>query len=109
MQAIMYEGLNPHNDQKELVSRIMLQVIDQRVLARIEPTELMIRKDYLSLLSIPRRFNLSLMQELIEQFEPSLKMKSKLQYMGLPKTINQNVGVLAWDRQNVSAGCILSR
>src|SRR5437667_10200136 len=51
----------------------------------------------LSLFSIPRRCNLSVMQRMIEKFAPHYKLGSSLAYMSLPRRINPTADVLNWD------------
>jgi hypothetical protein len=93
--------LEKSEDQQQLITLIIEEVIDKKVLAHVEPSRLDWYKAHLLLLSIPRRFNLIIMQELLEQFGSPLisKPQSKLEYMGLPKQLNANADVLYWDMQ----------
>ena len=97
--AIITQQLDPRRegDQKELLELIAERVIDQGVLASLNASRLETYKAALMLLCIPRRFNLTIMQELIENFEPDLKRKSGLSYMSLPRTLNQDTDVLSWN------------
>jgi len=101
MQSMLEQQLDPHKaeDQRPLLDKIMEQVVEQGVLAGVtQETEREESRSALALLSIPRRFNLMLMQELIERFEPEkLRRQSSLAYMGLPKKINQATNVLNWN------------
>ncbi len=98
-QAIIEQHLDPRReeDQKKLVELIAERVIDQGVLANLKAPRLDTYKAALLLLCIPRRFNLAIMQELIENFEPDLKRQSGLSYMSLPRTLNQDTDVLSWN------------
>ncbi|HEU5230702.1 MAG TPA: hypothetical protein VFU49_22965, partial [Ktedonobacteraceae bacterium] len=69
----------------------------QEVLANIKAEEKARYFAALQLFSIPRRFNLVLMQDLIEAFAPELKRESSLAYFGLPKAINEATDVLNWN------------
>ncbi|MBA2284457.1 MAG: hypothetical protein H0W02_03140 [Ktedonobacteraceae bacterium] len=99
MAAAIKTGLDPQRAEHQslLVDIIIKQVIDNSLLTRVELAERDKRKAYLSLLSMPRRFNLVIMQELIDKFDATLKLKSRLKYMGLPKSIDQHIDVLDWD------------
>ncbi|GAC1663309.1 MAG: hypothetical protein PVS3B1_38980 [Ktedonobacteraceae bacterium] len=78
--AIIERQLDPRNaeDQKELLRFITERVIDQGVLANLKAPSLETYKTALQLLCISRRFNLAIMQKLIERFEPELKRQSGL-------------------------------
>ena len=99
IKAITERGLDPRKpaDQQPLLNIIIERVIDHGILARSSERERQRYKEALTLLSVPRRFNLVIMQDLIEQFAPNLKRESSLSYMRLPKIINQDIGVLSWD------------
>jgi len=98
-EAIVERQLDPRKeeDQKKLFALIAERVIDHGVLANLQEHRLEIYKTALMLLCIPRRFNLAIMQELIETFEPDLKRQSGLSYMSLPRTLNQDTDVLSWN------------
>lgn len=98
-EAIIERHLDPRNaeDQRELLELIQERVVDQGVLANLKGERLETYKAALTLLCIPRRFNLAIMQELIENFEPDLKRQSGLSYMSLPRTLNQDTDVLSWN------------
>jgi RecA/RadA recombinase len=83
--------------QKELIEHIVNRVINERILADVEQGELKWFQTILSLLAVPRRFNLVIMQKLIERFEPNLKLASSLAYIALPKRIVQATSALSWD------------
>jgi hypothetical protein len=89
-------------DQQQLITILIQEVIDKKVLANVDPTQLDWYKAHLRLLSIPRRFNLVTMQELLEEFgtSPISKPQSKLEYMGLARRLNTNTAdVFHWDIQ----------
>lgn len=92
-------GLDPRTKQgqKEILSLLTDKVIYQEVLANIKAEEKARYFAALQLFSIPRRFNLVLMQDLIEAFAPELKRESSLAYFGLPKAINEATDVLNWN------------
>ncbi len=98
-EAIMERHLDPRKaeDQKILLELIEERVIDQGVLANLEAPRLEPYKTALMLLCIPRRFNLAIMQELIETFEPDLKRQGHLSYMSFPRTLNRDTDVLSWN------------
>ncbi|OLC63284.1 MAG: hypothetical protein AUH89_00065 [Ktedonobacter sp. 13_1_40CM_4_52_4] len=100
VQAILSEQrLDPRRsqDQQQLLDIIIKQVINQGILAKVERTELSWYQSALTLLSVPRRFNLVIMQDMIETFAPELRLESSLAYMGLPKRINAATDVLSWN------------
>ncbi len=99
VQAIREQGIDPRNqeEREKLLGIITQRVIDQRILARVEPTELQWFQRVLRLLSVPRRFNLLTMQSLIEQFAHDLKLANSLAYIVLPNRISQSTDVLSWN------------
>lgn len=102
-QAILGDKLDPRipGHQTQLFATIMSLVIDNKAFATIERNQLPWYKKVVSLLSQPRRFNLTLIQELVETFEPESAPQSTLEYLGLPKQIQQKTNVLSWDLQRV--------
>lgn len=99
LEAITNQRLEPTNQQqrKELIEYIVDHVINQRILAGIEGEDLKWFQTMLSLLAVPRRFNLVIMQNLIERFAPEARLASSLAYMTLPKKIIQTTSALSWD------------
>ncbi len=97
-QAVMV-GLDPRKDQdqKEIITRLTDQVLNQNVLVRVDPTERTWYLAILSLLSIPRHANLVMMQNLIEQFIPQLARENSLAYFDLRREINKVTEVLHWN------------
>jgi hypothetical protein len=98
MTQAVNSGLDPRKqeDQKKIISTLTAQVLHQNILARVDPADRGWYETILSLLSIPRHFNLVIMQDLIEMFTPDLKLENSLAYFGLPKEINQVTEVLNW-------------
>ena len=97
-QAVQ-NGLDPRTPEghQEALALLTEQVIHQEVLATIDPVDRTRYFSTLQLFSIPRRFNLVIMQDLIETFSPELKLESSIAYWGLPKEINEATDVLNWN------------
>jgi len=96
VQAVI-SGLDPRKNQKEIVTQLTNQVLYQNMLAKVDPAEHDRYLTILMLLSVPRYFNLILMQDLIETFTPQLKRENSLAYFGLPRELNQATEVLNWN------------
>lgn len=97
--AIVQQALDPRleADRQPLMALIFRHVIEERVLAHLKSS---IREKYhiaLLLLSIPRRFNVVIMQELIERFEPLLKRESSTAYITLSQEMIRETGILSWN------------
>jgi hypothetical protein len=99
VEAILDQGLDlrEQESQKVILSILTEKVIHQSLLSKISFTERDKYQSLLSLLSVPRRFNVVIMQDIIEEFEPAHKLESSLAYITLPNTINQATNVLSWD------------
>jgi hypothetical protein len=101
VQAIQDHKLDPRleNDQRQLLSILVEQVISRGVLANVTqtPEELAWYETMLSLFSMSRRCNLTVMQKMVEKFAPHYKLGSSLAYVTLPKRINQTTDVLHWN------------
>ena len=99
MTEAVNSGLDPRKqqDQKEIISLLTAQVFHENILAHVDPVERGRYETILSLLSVPRHFNLFIMQDLIETFAPDLKLENSLAYFGLPKEINQITEILNWN------------
>lgn len=97
--AIVAGQLNPANeqDQQSLITILTEKVIQQKLLSAVISSERERYQTLLSLLSVPRRFNLALMQDLIEAYAPSYKLASSIAYITLPSTFEKAVSVLRWD------------
>jgi hypothetical protein len=99
-KAIVERKLDPAQpeNQKVLVDLIVKRVIDEKVFADLTPALQSRYKEALMLLSIPRQFNLLIMQKLIKQFaSDELKKGSNLASMKLPGSIKNDTGVLSWN------------
>jgi hypothetical protein len=102
VKAVQDEALDPRKDQdqKQIMQKITEQVINRGVLARAvsTPADLEWYQTMLGLFSVPRRYNLDIMQKMIEKFAERYKLSSNLAYMSLPKRLDQRTDVLSWDR-----------
>jgi hypothetical protein len=100
MAQAVVSGLDPREDedQKEIVARLTEQVLRKGLLSKVKVAEHERYLTLLSLLSVPRYFNLVMMQDLIERFTPQLAQgnNNNLSYFGLPREINQTTEVLHW-------------
>lgn len=98
VDIIAYSDVNPQLEQGriELIRQIVDRVITQGLLKDIRPEEQNWLQKALRLLAVPRRFNLVIMQKLIEEFEPDLKLGKSLSYIVLPNRITQATEVLGW-------------
>ncbi len=109
VDAVLTQHLDPRvpQDQKTLVAMITDKVINQNLLASILANSdgLDYFHKLLSILSIPRSFNLVIMQEMIEQYAPEYALESSLAYITQPKNINKVVDVINWDMRQ-SGYCI---
>ena len=99
VKAIQQQQLDPREEQdkNQLISIIREEVIDKTLLARVSSSELPWYHKMLTLLSVPRRFNLVIMQDVIERFAREYKFDSSLEYITLPNRINQPGEVLIWN------------
>lgn len=106
---LMVQAIRAHHlqveqldDQKQLLAITINEVLNEHVLARVEERDRPLFQMILPLLAVPRRFNLIIMQELIEAFagKPfahTYGLTSSLAYLSLPKRINQSTGALDWN------------
>lgn len=98
-EAIAKQGIDPTSEQgqKHLITLIIERVINQGILINVTKEEHSWYHSILTLLAVPRRFNLLLMQRLIEHFAPELKLSSDLAYLALSRKITKDTGILGWD------------
>lgn len=83
--------------QRQLINILMQEVVVNTLLAHASSLEERIHlQRLLALLSIPRRFNITLAQDLIEKFAPQYKLGSSFAYITLPQTVNEVTNVLAY-------------
>jgi len=102
-EAVLNEDLDLQNSahQQSLIQRIMNEVMNNNLLKGVESEEEQTRlRTLLALFSLPRRFNLILMQDLVERFAPQYALKSSLAYMTLPAEINKVTSVLNWSLEH---------
>lgn len=93
-------GLDPLAEpgKREILTRLKDLVIYQEILGDIEPDKRAYYYSLLQLFSLPRRFNLIVIQDLIEEFLPELKRHgSILAYLSLPKDICDKTDVMRWN------------
>ncbi|BCL77975.1 hypothetical protein ccbrp13_04400 [Ktedonobacteria bacterium brp13] len=98
-ESITTKELDPLSDagKKELINMMVERVVTTEMLASVADEQE--KREYqseLRLLAVPRRFNLVIMQRLIESFEPEFKLENSLAYIGMPKRIAQATGALSW-------------
>ncbi len=103
MVRAVTSGLDPRKDQdqKEIIAHLIDQVLNRSILARVDLKERDWYQTILSLLSIPRYFNLIVMEDLIQKFTPQLALANSLAYFGLPRAINQTTEVLDWSATGI--------
>lgn len=97
--AIIGSQLDPFEveDRQTLLSILKKQVIDQKLLVKAMPADQPRLETLLTLLSVPRRFNLAVMQDIIEEFASNYKKENALEYIALPHEINAVTHVLDWN------------
>ncbi len=100
---VLTESLNENKydylkqqDQRSLVATLDEKVINLGILCNIKDEEVEWYKHILTTLSFPRRFNLIVMQELIEKYSSNYKLESRLSYISMPQKINQATGAMNW-------------
>ena len=98
VETILKQGLDPTTAQGRnmLINIIVERVTAEGILSKVKREEHNWLNKALKLLSIPRRFNLIIMQKLIEEFEPDLKQGKSLSYLVLLRWITQATAVLSW-------------
>jgi hypothetical protein len=100
VQAIN-DGLDIRTEEGKQAALALFKerLIDQEVLSHVRPEDRAMYFSILQLFAVPRRFNLVLMQDLIERFLPSWRRNSSLAYFGLPREIGEATTVLSWNMQ----------
>lgn len=89
---LITENLNPAvpADRPRLVARVTQRVVDEAILSHTSTPEARNEaRAMLGLLSIPCRFDLMLLQELVEKFMPHFTRQDPLDYMGVPQILRQ--------------------
>ena len=98
MTQAVTSGHDPRTEKgkKAVLELLTERIIRQEVLAKVPPGEQARYRAMLQLLAVPRRFNLPIMQDLIETFLPEQKRESSLAYFSLHKEISDAAAVLSW-------------
>jgi hypothetical protein len=98
MTEAVQSGLDPRTPagQQAILKVLTERVISGGVLRNVEPARQPYYESALRLLSVPRRFNLLMLQDLIERFAPQLRRESSLAYFSLPGEIRTATQVLTW-------------
>jgi len=101
MKEALAEGLDLYKEQDRLtiLTRLIEQVIHQKVLAHIDQSRLEEYRTILSLLSVPRSFSFDIVHELMRRFAPQFQRASQMAYMSLSYETRE---VIAWN--SVSRG-----
>jgi hypothetical protein len=96
---IIHEGhdITEEQGQKHMAQRLADQMFGQELLTTINSDEQEWYRTILYLLAVPRSFNLVLLQQLIERFQPDYALASSLAYLVLPRKIIQATGAITWD------------
>src|SRR5258708_2400273 len=99
MVEAIKSGLDPRSEQgqAEILAQLKNQVIYQEILRDIESQKHAYYYSTLQLFSLPRRFSLVIMQDLIEAFLPELRRDGVLAYLSLPKDICETTDVMHWN------------
>lgn len=99
MLEVITGGLDVHTEQGRaaILSHLKDRVIDQEILGAIEPGRRPYYYESLQLFSLPRRFSIVIMQDLIEAFSPDLRRDGVLAYLSLPKNICDTTNVMHWN------------
>lgn len=99
MAQAISSGLDPRTEQgtRDMLALLKTQVIEQYILSGTGT-----QRDYymeiLQLFSIPRRFNLTMMEDLIKEFgSTKLQRENSLAYFSLPREINEATNVLNYN------------
>ena len=99
-QAILGDRLNPQipEHRSRLFATLWNLVIDKKIFANMESEERDWCRAHISLLSLPRRFNMTLLKELLLRFEPTLASRNPLENWGrLLNQIPRKTGIMDWD------------
>jgi SpoVK/Ycf46/Vps4 family AAA+-type ATPase len=97
--AIIKKQLHPgqEQDQKLLMSIISEKVINQKLFSAVSAPDLSRYQTLFTILSVPRRFNLALMQDLVEAFASQHSLASSIAYISFPGSIAKEVSAISWD------------
>ncbi len=98
--AIVQQHLNPLQDEGRIIRILIEEVIEKNLLANVASSAEKERlQTLLALLSIPRRFNLILIQNLIKEFASQYQLVNNLAYITLPPSINEATSALEWSAE----------
>jgi hypothetical protein len=97
--AIVEQQLHPgqEQDQKKLISLLSERVINQKLFSAVSAPDLTRYQTLFNVLSVPRRFNLALMQDLVEEYASPYRLASSIAYISFPGSIAKAVSALSWD------------
>lgn len=99
---VMIDAIGQHHDprtepgKQKILELLQERVIDQEILKGLEGEWKDTCFIALRLLSVPRRSNLIIMEELIKKFAPGLTRKSSLAYFSLPNELHEATHILSW-------------
>jgi hypothetical protein len=100
---VMVEAINDGNDprteagKQQIVTNFKERIIDQEILKGTEGDWKKRCFTLLRLLSVPRRSNTMIMEELIVHFAPEYHRKSSLAYFSLPTELHETTPVFSWN------------
>lgn len=99
MLEAINSGLDIHTEQgrAKILDQLKNTVIYQEILGNVEPQRRSYYYSALQLFSLPRRFSIVIMQDLIEAFSPDLQRNGVLAYLSLPKDICDTTNVMHWN------------
>jgi hypothetical protein len=100
---VMVEAINAGNDprtetgKQQIAAQLKERVIDQEILKGAEGDWKETCFTLLRLLSVPRRSNTMLMEELITHFAPEYHRDSSLAYFSLPTELHETTHIFSWN------------
>jgi hypothetical protein len=99
MVEAVNSGWDPRSEagQLEILARLKNQVIYQEILGDLDLQQRLYYYSALQLFSLPRRFSLVIMQDLIEAFAPEIRRNGVLAYLSLPRDICEKTNVMRWN------------
>lgn len=104
VDAIVHDKLDPTQEEgrHRLLSLVPNRVLQQAIFSKLTgENDQLFHQLLLGLLSIPRRFNLVIMQALIEKYAADYRQPTSIAYINIPERINKGTNVLSW---NMSRG-----
>ncbi len=99
MVEAIKDGHDPRTEEgkRQIVELLKERVINQEILKGIAGDRKTTYFTLLRLLSVPRRSNTMLMEELITYFAPQYKRGSSLAYFSLPTELHETTHVFSWN------------